>query len=148
LGMGETGVTASLQRRRRSADTSVAASERHILPSAGLQSSPVAASSRDVLPATSRGPESYFAPSWLPAITRRIAELSLRREGWDSYGAAAVQPEAIGAVVELVLDYGAAIQTEPVVSLTVEGGLLFEWGNEEAALEYTALPNGSGHVYF
>ncbi|HET8658153.1 MAG TPA: hypothetical protein VFM55_04045 [Micromonosporaceae bacterium] len=59
-----------------------------------------------------------------------------------------MQQEAIAAAVDLLANYGSVMQTQPAVSLTNDGGLLFEWQNDESYLEYTALPDGYGYVYY
>ena len=136
-----------MRRRGRTSETSVAAGER-LVSRYSPQGSLAATSSRDVLPATYTRSEPSFAPEWLGAIARRIVELSFRPDGWDSYGAASLQQEAIVAAVDLLASYGSVMQTQPAVSLTSDGGLLFEWRNDESYLEYTASPDGWGHVYY
>jgi hypothetical protein len=128
--------------------TSIASSERLVPRGIELLASSTASTTSDVFPATYWQPETQLTPSWLPAALRRIVDLSYRPEGWDSYDAAALKPHAITGAIELFAEYGLRIQTDPAISLTPDGGLLLEWENDEASLEYSVSSSGSGSVYY
>jgi hypothetical protein len=133
---------------RMGVETSLASRERLTPGWVGVQSSPNAASTREVLPTAQFVQERRIVPPWVPAASKRIAELSSRRKGWDSYDGEPMQPGAVVSVGLLIAEFGHALQTNPVISLTGDGGVLLEWENEQASLEYATFGDASAHVYY
>lgn len=114
-----------------------------------LHASEAAASTYDVLPAGGSGARGVrLAAPWLPGIVRRISELMMRPEGWDSYGAQPLNPDAIMPFARLVLEFGSVIQQPPRLSLTSEGGLLSEWGDDQVSLEFESYGDRPARVYY
>lgn len=105
-------------------------------------------SSREVLPAAAVEEEGQLYPRWLPNVYRRIDQLARRSEGWDSYGGNALNADAAETLLDLVLRLNFAIQSEPTVSLTGEGGLVAEWSGPQASLELLVNPEAETSVYY
>jgi hypothetical protein len=104
-------------------------------------------SSRDVFPATQVSSEDALMPEWLIAVSRRIYELSRRPEGWDSYGARALADEAARTLYDMLKRLRYAIQSQPLISLNDEGGLVAEWEGSHSSLELSVNPGNEVVVY-
>ncbi len=96
-------------------------------------------SAREVLPVSS-STASDITPIWAGSVQRRVAELAMRTEGWDSYGARALQRSALTKFYEVLWTLAHAVQSEPLISLTTEGGLIASWENAQGSLEITVEP--------
>lgn len=106
---------------------------------AGVRLPTSAMSAREILPVSSSN-ATDIVPAWAASLQQRIVQLARRSDGWDSYGARALQRSAIIEFYD-VLDYLAhAVQSEPIVSLTTEGGLVASWENAQGCLEITVDP--------
>ncbi len=105
-------------------------------------------SSREVLPSALGEGRARLSRHWMARVIRRIVELDKRTEGWDSYGGGRLQPSAIEVTLKFLVEYGYAIQTEPLLSLTGEGGLLCAWQSSQGVLDLTAQPDETPSVYY
>jgi hypothetical protein len=101
-----------------------------------------------VLPATQLARDRPIAPTWLPDAIRRVIELSLLQKDWDSYGGEPLQSGSVMAFGLLITELGQTIQTQPVISLNGDGGLVLEWENEQASLVYVASADTTAQVYY
>lgn len=116
--------------------------------SAEIRSNATAMSSREVLPATPVGDKKGLLSSWLINTQRRIDELSHLPDDWDSYGARSLNEESADILFNLLVNLNSFIQSEPSVSLSVEGGLLAEWESTQSSLELLANPGEEVMVYY
>lgn len=142
-------MTAALTNRHQNSGISSVARERVATDSGSRRGSSTASTDREVLPAgqpTVR--RAGLAAAWLHDLLHRIVDLSRRTDGWDSYGGQRLCPEAVDAVFELLRQFGPAIQKQPQVSLTVDGGLSLEWSSAEADLDFTTSPSELPRVYY
>lgn len=98
-----------------------------------------AMSAREVLP-VSPPTASDITPIWAGNVRRRVDELAMRPEGWDSYGACKLQRQVIAEFYEVLGSLAHAVQSEPLISLTTEGGLIASWENAQGSLEITVEP--------
>ncbi|MCA1603778.1 MAG: hypothetical protein LC776_19780, partial [Acidobacteria bacterium] len=81
----------------------------------GARSATSAISAREVLPVSSAlAPD--IIPAWAANLQRRVSELALRPEGWDSYGARALQREALAGFYDVLGTLAHAVQSEPLIS--------------------------------
>ncbi len=141
-------MTATSFRSAAGMETSLVSQERLALPWTEIHGSPVAASSREVLPTGSFRRKTRILPNWIVQATKRIAELGALERGWDSYDGEPLQPGSVLAFRQLVHEFGQAIQTEPAISLTGDGGLFLSWDNDETSLQYIAQSDGSASVFY
>jgi hypothetical protein len=107
-----------------------------------------AMSSLEVLPATPSEGGVRLKHRWITQVVERIIELSERDDGWDSYGSRRLQVQAAVPLLELLATYSYAIQSEPLISMTSEGGLLCAWQNSRAELELLFQPSESPMAYY
>lgn len=131
---------------RRQVPTSVAASERWPTIDEGMTWSTAAMSSRDVLPAGLVYWTVAQRPPWFDAVGERLMQLAARPDGWDSYGAAALQLEVVDRLKTVLLAFDAWIQSAPVLSLTDTGGLVASWSSVEGVLELRLDPGEPAFV--
>lgn len=129
------------------ADTSVSSALRRVHPSALLTWSGTAATTREVLPASAAGRVAGLRPPWFSSVLRRLYELSLRRENWDSYGGRPLDGASAAHFLALLDRLAPAIQSQPAISLTDQGGLLAEWKNADIALELSQEPDMPPSAY-
>src|SRR5262245_37076755 len=102
-------------------------SRARVVSNAEVQSSSTAASSREVLPTVQFARERSIIPTWFNSAARRVLELAQLRKGWDSYDGKPLQLESVAGFTWVIREYGRAIQTEPMISLNGDGGLILEW---------------------
>jgi hypothetical protein len=122
---------------------------RHNSRNAWIQSNVTAISSREVLPANMvSSSEDTLLPSWFPAFSCRMDELSRLPDGWDSYGARALNGEAASDLSRFLRELSFAIQSQPAVSLNDEGGLVAEWQNPYYSLDLVVNPLSEVCVYY
>jgi hypothetical protein len=100
-----------------------------------------AMSSLEVLPATPSEGGARLKHRWITQVVDRIIELSERDDGWDSYGSRRLQVHIVAPLLELLATYSYAIQSEPLISMTSEGGLLCAWRSSQAELELVFQPS-------
>jgi hypothetical protein len=127
---------------------SIASSLRLIPRSAQIRPAATAISSREVISAASVRNTESLLPSWLVNTSRRMEELSYLPEGWDSYGASSLKEEVADSLFDLLILLNSAIQSEPYISLTTEGGLVAEWESSQSSLEMLASPGSNIMVYY
>jgi hypothetical protein len=127
---------------------SIASGQLTISRSAVIRTNSAAMSSREVLPATPVSSKEGLLPSWLVNVAKRISELSYLPDDWDSYGAHSMNEESVGVLAELLVRLNSFIQSEPRVSLSVEGGLVAEWESTQSSLELLANPGEEAIVYY
>ncbi len=89
-----------------------------------------------------------LVPAWTHAFVDRLIELSQRPEGWDSYGARAMQVAVVENVVSFLASFSHAIQSDPAVSLTSEGGLFLSWQNAAGVVEVSMEPDADVYVSY
>ena len=65
-----------------------------------------------------------------PAIIARLNALKDMGKNWNSYGAEAVNPKAIERARKLL----EVLQTDPLISPSVEGGVELSWGDDAIML--------------
>lgn len=106
-----------------------------------------AASTREVLPVGSDASRD-LVPGWIHAFINRVVELGQRSDGWDSYGARALQYPAVEVTIEFLSLFAYAIQSDPMMSLTTEGGLLLAWQNSAGIVEVVMEPDAEPHVLY
>lgn len=99
-----------------------------------------AMSAREVLP-VSPPTASDLAPIWAENVQRRVTELARWPEGWDSYGARRLQGQVATDFYEVLEALAHAVQSEPLISLTTEGGLIASWENAQGSVEITVEPD-------
>jgi hypothetical protein len=116
-------------------------------PRAEMRWSQTAVSSQEVLPADFSTQVSGRFPGWLAGVVERVEELGQRGQGWDSYDGDPLSEDAANALLEVLFKLASCIQTEPMISLTSEGGLIAEWESSQAALELVAT-GSKVHVYY
>jgi hypothetical protein len=87
-------------------------------------------------------------PSWLTQVWERVVELSRLPRGWDSYGALPLNRTAVIDFFEVVEEFAHAIQGEPAVSLTTDGGLLATWENDSGSLDLVVDPEQAPRVAY
>jgi hypothetical protein len=141
-------MTATTHRRGARAETSVASRDRVVAAGLSPFGNVTAASSREVIPASFQRFEPSFTPPWLSELAIRIVELSRRPKNWDSYGGESLQASAISGAINFLALYGTTMQSQPSLSLTVDGGLLFEWAGDTSSIEVTILPDTSMRVFY
>lgn len=147
MGAGQVTLS-SIRSSRQASGVSLAAGDRFERPGSSPGWNSVALSSQDFLPATNLGAALGLSSTWHGALIRRTKELAVRPEGWDSYGACALDPTAVQALLEVLVDADPFIQSAPSVSLTTDGGLLCEWESSEATLDLSTSKSGRVEVYF
>ena len=103
------------------------------------QSHTSAASSREVLTVGSAS-TSDIVPVWVFSVQVRLLELARKPQGWDSYGARPLQVSSVSDFIEVLATFSHAIQSEPLVSLTSEGGLIATWENSAGCLDLITDP--------
>jgi hypothetical protein len=106
-----------------------------------------AITSQEVLPATFPGEMVERYPAWLGDVHRRIEELSQRTEGWDSYGGEPLSEDSANALLAVLRLLSPFIQSEPVISLGNDGGLVAEWESSQSSLELVATGSKVGVYY-
>jgi hypothetical protein len=73
--------------------------------------------------------------SWLPEVTDALLRWLNEPEGWDSYGANRISPQAVRVAHRLLKVLSRYSLPEPLITGTPEGGISFEWSNQEWALQ-------------
>jgi hypothetical protein len=105
-------------------------------------------SNREVFPASSQGVQTGLVADWLPSVLGRLGELSRRPENWDSYGANPLSSDAADTLFDVLFQLGVFIQSEPVISLNEQGGLVAEWSSSQSELELLVSPGEDVLVYY
>jgi hypothetical protein len=106
-----------------------------------------AISSREVLPINT-GSASDIQPLWVASAFVRVVELSRRPLGWDSYDARPLQASALRDFLETMISLSHAIQSEPAISLTTEGGLMASWSNASGSLDIIVDPSEDPRIIY
>jgi hypothetical protein len=72
----------------------------------------------------------------------QLHELLGLQEGWNSYGARQIDPEAVEAALKILVlaNWRGPL---PRVSPTPRGGVEIEWGGDEDGVEIECRPDGS-----
>jgi hypothetical protein len=112
------------------------------------QNSSSSISSSEVLPANRASASARMTPHWMAGVFRRIVDLSKRNDDWDSYGAPRLQVEVLRAFVQTLEGYSYAIQNEPLISLTSNGGLLCSWESSQASMDLSFEVAEVTRVYY
>lgn len=86
--------------------------------------------------------------AWLPELLRRHAELTLREDGWDSYGGSGLSPTVTGQSAALLSQLDEFIRSAPLISLTTDGGLNFEWRSNGVLMQIRMDPGTQPAIYF
>jgi len=73
-------------------------------------------------------------PQWLKPITMQIDRILRLEEGWDSYGARSIKPEAIAGMIKLLARVGTNV-APPAVFPASDGGILIEWNTAAGSVE-------------
>lgn len=89
-------------------------------------------------------PEHYGQMSQALARINQLASLD---EGWDSYGARAVQPDSAIHAVRLLAAVISAGAPLPEIVPTTEGGIQLEWHRSGADLELEITPRSAVEVF-
>jgi hypothetical protein len=82
------------------------------------------------------------APAWVVATMNTIDELEKLPDGWDTYGSARLQPEAIKKARTLIAGLCIANLTAPQVVPISGGGIGFVWNLGKKELELEIKPDG------
>ena len=106
-----------------------------------------AVSSQEVLQVDSRM-VNEIVPWWAQGVQRRVFELSQNPQGWDSYGGRPLQRSAAVDFFDVLSTFAYAIQSEPLVSLTSEGGLIATWDNSAGSLDIITEPGQDPRIMF
>ena len=64
----------------------------------------------------------------------------MRPHGWDTYGARRLDPACAANFVDVLRLLAHAIQSEPLVSLTVLGGLIATWSTDSKVADVVLEP--------
>jgi hypothetical protein len=91
-----------------------------------------------------RGPE----PSWLRPYVCGIAQLLELPAGWDSYGAARIDPNAGARLLNLLGEIMRPGTPLPRLVPDAGAGLQIEWAQQGLELELAVDPNGSVEAFF
>ncbi len=79
---------------------------------------------------------------WLEPVVQRMAALVALPEGWDSYGAPALDAKLLFAALDLLARTMSADTPAPAVIPTSQGGVQLEWHRSGIDLEVEVLsPN-------
>lgn len=87
-------------------------------------------------------------PRWVEGVIRQIREIVKLQEGWDSYGARRVSPEAVDSVVDLLFSIMRTDTPEPDIVPTAGGRAQIEWHMEGIDLEVEVLSTTRFFVSF
>lgn len=107
-----------------------------------------AAASRDVLLAGGSMRRSQGASYWLPSVIHRLAHIAGLPENWDSYRGRRLQPGVAQDVLRFLTAYQGVIQSEPLISLTPDGGISCEWVTDSMLFELSVTPDATFLIYF
>lgn len=91
---------------------------------------------------------SELPPPWMHDLLSRISQLGDLEEGWDSYGARRVDPEAAAATVEFLFNFLGHNTPQPAVVPTSRGGIQLEWHRAGADLEVEIESPARLRVFF
>lgn len=78
-------------------------------------------------------------PPRLAPLAHQLEGLLALGEGWNSYRAKRVRPEAVASALRLLTNWSGPL---PSVSPTTRGGVQLEWGGDDEGVEITFLPDG------
>lgn len=87
-------------------------------------------------------------PPWMHGLLRRVSQLGDLEEGWDSYGARPVDPEAAAATVEFFFNFFGQATPQPAIVPTSRGGIQLEWHRAGADLEVEIESPARLRVFF
>ena len=73
-------------------------------------------------------------PLWLKPVMMQIDRILRLEEGWDSYGARSIKPEAIAGMIKLLSRVGTDIEP-PAVFPASDGSILIEWNTARGSVE-------------
>ena len=128
--------------RMDASSASLSARERILVPGAGTFEGLASLASRDLWSA--RG-EDRAGVLWLTErlrpVATRVRELSARNAGWDSYNGAPLQWAVVPPTFALLMRLDEVISSQPMVSMTTEGGLELRWHNATALVEIVLQPD-------
>lgn len=85
---------------------------------------------------------------WVTKYVERLIELERLEEDWDSFGGRPLQRGSVSAMNNVLVQLDEDIRSEPVVTMTPEGGLNCEWSSGEYVLELTSHEDLRVDVYF
>ncbi len=87
-------------------------------------------------------------PRWSYDLLMKVSEIGELEQGWDSYGARAVDPDCAATTVELVLNLLDSNTPMPAIVPTIRGGIQLEWHRAGADLEIEVESRARIHVCF
>ncbi len=74
---------------------------------------------------------------------RRIAQLALLSNNWDSYGSPPIRPIALASAIQFLLLTDRENPPSPYIGPVTGGGVQLEWHTSTRELELEILPDGS-----
>lgn len=95
---------------------------------------------------TVRVPANPFG--WIGGAISKLEKLSELSNDWDSYGAKAIERDAVLMALNLIGAIYSAHVPEPAIVPVATGGIQFEWHTPQKDLEISLSPNGQASVYF
>lgn len=103
------------------------------------------ASAREILQVGGDAPYAT-APAWSGGVIRQISQLATLPNGWDTYGGRGLDSGTAVQFIELLRLLSHAVQSEPAISMTGNGGLNANWstGSKEADIR---LEPGTSPVF-
>lgn len=123
--------------------TSAAADEVRVVGSGGIGGT--GASNMEIWVDQAWEPADYRFMSYVLA---RLNELLALEDNWDGYGASRVDVDAAERLLELLATYAGVVKSTPVVSATIDGGVVARWENGGFTTQLESKPGGTIDVYF
>lgn len=87
-------------------------------------------------------------PQWFPTIASKIHHLARLQDGWDGYGASAIDHDTLIFAVDVLGQFLRPSLPEPQIVPTSQGGLQFEWHINGVDLEIEVREPFSVGLYF
>ena len=88
-------------------------------------------------------------PSWLPGTLSELNELLDLPPNWNSYGARAIEPQAVVQAIQLLGAVTSEASPRPNVVPTRRGeGVQLEWHMHDIDVEVEVLPEASAEMFF
>lgn len=82
-------------------------------------------------------------PPWLTEVVRKLQDLAILDEDWDSYGAASIDHNSIANSLRLITFLAGFVGVEPpAVGGTPEGHVGLSWDEGKWSLDVEVLPDG------
>ncbi len=86
-------------------------------------------------------------PAWLMPTLDRCAQLLQLSDNWNSYGARSIEPSAVAAAIELLLQLMNPGTPPPLVIPTNRGSVNLEWHTQGMDVEVKDIESGRVYLY-